>query len=100
MCVCVCVFSNVGCVCVLFSISPSLSISLHLSQDIADEAWYKYLQRNQSVVVKVFQGQLKSTLVCPQCSKVRERECFENQCFSLSHTLCMSYLSTLRCTHV
>ncbi|CAI8056970.1 Ubiquitin carboxyl-terminal hydrolase 4 [Geodia barretti] len=37
-------------------------------KDIAEESWYKYLQRNQSVVVKVFQGQLKSTLVCPQCS--------------------------------
>ena len=31
----------------------------------------KYLMRNKSVVVKLFQGQLKSTLVCPECKKVR-----------------------------
>lgn len=28
----------------------------------------KYLLRNQSVVVREFQGQLKSTLVCPHCN--------------------------------
>ena len=30
----------------------------------------KYLLRNQSVIVREFQGQLKSTLVCPNCSGV------------------------------
>ena len=41
------------------------------SQDIAEESWHKYLQRNQSVIVRVFQGQLKSTLICPKCKLVR-----------------------------
>ena len=30
----------------------------------------KYLLRNQSVIVREFQGQLKSTLVCPQCKGI------------------------------
>ena len=37
-------------------------------QEIAEETWMKYLLRNQSVVVREFQGQLKSTLVCPHCN--------------------------------
>jgi len=41
------------------------------SQDIAEESWHKYLLRNQSVIVRVFQGQLKSTLICPDCNLVR-----------------------------
>ena len=41
------------------------------SQDIAEESWHKYLHRNQSVIVRVFQGQLKSTLICPKCKLVR-----------------------------
>lgn len=40
-------------------------------QDIAEESWHKYLQRNQSVIVRVFQGQLKSTITCPACKLVR-----------------------------
>jgi ubiquitin carboxyl-terminal hydrolase 8 len=31
-------------------------------------AWERYLLRNKSVVVDVFQGQLRNTLVCSQCS--------------------------------
>ena len=30
----------------------------------------KYLLRNQSVIVREFQGQLKSTLVCPKCKGI------------------------------
>ena len=41
-----------------------------LMKDIAEETWQKYLLRNQSVIVRYFQGQLKSTLVCPHCSQV------------------------------
>eukprot|EP01116_Phalansterium_solitarium_P025615 TRINITY_DN987_c0_g1_i1.p1 TRINITY_DN987_c0_g1~~TRINITY_DN987_c0_g1_i1.p1 ORF type:complete len:921 (-),score=331.15 TRINITY_DN987_c0_g1_i1:567-3248(-) len=37
---------------------------------VADEAWQQHLQRNQSVVVDFFQGQLKSTVVCPTCEHV------------------------------
>ena len=39
-------------------------------QEIAEETWMKYLLRNQSVIVREFQGQLKSTLVCPNCSGI------------------------------
>ena len=39
-------------------------------QEIAEETWMKYLQRNHSVIVQEFQGQLKTTLVCPDCSEV------------------------------
>lgn len=39
-------------------------------QEIAEETWMKYLLRNQSVIVREFQGQLKSTLVCPACKGI------------------------------
>ncbi|CAG5125435.1 unnamed protein product, partial [Candidula unifasciata] len=37
---------------------------------VAAEAWAQYKQRNDSVVVDLFQGQYKSKLVCPRCGKV------------------------------
>lgn len=37
---------------------------------VADEAWRVYKMRNDSVIVDLFQGQYKSTLVCPSCDKV------------------------------
>ncbi|KZP01433.1 UCH-domain-containing protein [Calocera viscosa TUFC12733] len=36
----------------------------------AEECWDGYLKRNDSVIVDLFQGQYKSTLVCPECGKV------------------------------
>jgi ubiquitin carboxyl-terminal hydrolase 4/11/15 len=36
----------------------------------AKECWDGYKKRNDSVIVDLFQGQLKSTLICPDCSKV------------------------------
>jgi ubiquitin carboxyl-terminal hydrolase 4/11/15 len=39
-------------------------------QEIATEAWEHHLKRNQSIIVDLFQGQLKSTLVCPKCNHV------------------------------
>ena len=39
---------------------------------LADMAWQVYLQRNDSYFVDHFQGQFKSTLVCPVCQKVSE----------------------------
>lgn len=36
----------------------------------AKECWDGYKQRNDSAIVDLFQGQLKSTLVCPDCKKV------------------------------
>lgn len=38
--------------------------------EVAEEAWQVYRQRNDSFFVDLFQGQFKSTLVCPVCSKV------------------------------
>lgn len=37
---------------------------------VADESWRLYKQRNDSIVVDIFQGQYKSKLVCPVCHKV------------------------------
>ncbi|XP_064398355.1 ubiquitin carboxyl-terminal hydrolase 15-like isoform X3 [Halichondria panicea] len=38
-------------------------------QDIAEEWWHKHLQRNQSMIVKLFQGQLRTTLECSKCKQ-------------------------------
>jgi len=37
---------------------------------VAAEAWRTHLLRNDSKIVDLFQGQFKSTLVCPDCHKV------------------------------
>ncbi|XP_060095352.1 ubiquitin carboxyl-terminal hydrolase 19 isoform X2 [Heteronotia binoei] len=37
---------------------------------VAEEAWQRHKMRNDSFIVDLFQGQYKSTLVCPVCSKV------------------------------
>lgn len=39
-------------------------------QQVAKEAWDNYLKRNNSIIVDIFHSLLKSTLVCPECSKV------------------------------
>ncbi|CAI0441841.1 unnamed protein product [Linum tenue] len=42
----------------------------HPDEEVADESWQYHKARNDSVIVDVCQGQYKSTLVCPDCSKV------------------------------
>ncbi|PAA67497.1 hypothetical protein BOX15_Mlig004366g1, partial [Macrostomum lignano] len=37
---------------------------------VAKEAWNDYKLRNDSIIVDLFHGQLKSTLICPDCRKV------------------------------
>ncbi|RVE73386.1 hypothetical protein OJAV_G00049000 [Oryzias javanicus] len=37
---------------------------------VAKEAWKNHRLRNDSVIVDIFHGLFKSTLVCPECSKV------------------------------
>lgn len=37
---------------------------------VAAEAWDNHLKRNQSKIVDLLHGQCKSTLICPQCSRV------------------------------
>jgi len=39
-------------------------------EEVAQEAWDNHRARNDSVIVDWFQGQLRSTLVCPKCSRV------------------------------
>lgn len=39
-------------------------------QEVSAEVWQDYIRRNNSVIVDIFHGLLKSTLVCPECSKV------------------------------
>ena len=39
------------------------------------ESWLTYKKRNNSFIVDLFGGQFKSTLVCPECSKVFYNEC-------------------------
>ena len=38
--------------------------------EVAMEAWSNYKKRNDSVILDIFQGLLKSTVVCPECPKV------------------------------
>ncbi|XP_078423950.1 ubiquitin carboxyl-terminal hydrolase 15 isoform X2 [Cetorhinus maximus] len=37
---------------------------------VAKEAWENHRKRNDSIIVDIFHGLFKSTLVCPECSKV------------------------------
>ncbi|PPD70346.1 hypothetical protein GOBAR_DD32775 [Gossypium barbadense] len=39
-------------------------------EEVADEHWLNHLARNASIIVDIFQGQYRSTLVCPVCKKV------------------------------
>uniref|UniRef100_A0A914WPL0 Ubiquitin carboxyl-terminal hydrolase n=1 Tax=Plectus sambesii TaxID=2011161 RepID=A0A914WPL0_9BILA len=48
-------------------------------KEVALESWSDYRTRNDSVIVDLFHGQLKSTLVCPQCAKVSIK--FDPFCF-------------------
>merc|ERR1719300_88994 len=38
--------------------------------EVATEAWENYKKRNDSVILDIFHGLLKSTAVCPECPKV------------------------------
>lgn len=50
------------------SLTPAFGF--FLSQVVAEEAWQRHKMRNDSFIVDLFQGQYKSKLVCPVCSKV------------------------------
>uniref|UniRef100_A0A665X725 ubiquitinyl hydrolase 1 n=1 Tax=Echeneis naucrates TaxID=173247 RepID=A0A665X725_ECHNA len=41
-----------------------------MDEVVAEEAWQRHKMRNDSFIVDLFQGQFKSKLVCPTCSKV------------------------------
>jgi len=40
-------------------------------EEVASDCWQIHKARNDSIIVDLFQGQYKSTLVCPECEKVR-----------------------------
>ena len=44
---------------------------LHMKA-MADELWRRHLIRNKSMIVELFQGQIKSVLKCLNCTEVRE----------------------------
>ena len=53
--------------------NPNLVYLTHFKfifQEIAREAWENYKTRNDSVILDLFHGLLKSTVVCPECSKI------------------------------
>uniref|UniRef100_A0A8C8RR13 Ubiquitin carboxyl-terminal hydrolase n=1 Tax=Pelusios castaneus TaxID=367368 RepID=A0A8C8RR13_9SAUR len=39
-------------------------------EEVAEEAWRNHKRRNDSIIVDIFHGLFKSTLVCPACCKV------------------------------
>lgn len=39
-------------------------------EEVASDCWNIHKARNDSIIVDLFQGQYKSTLVCPECEKV------------------------------
>lgn len=39
--------------------------------ELANLSWEIYKRRNDSVIVDLFQGQLRNRLICPECGKVR-----------------------------
>ncbi|XP_021892460.1 ubiquitin carboxyl-terminal hydrolase 8-like isoform X2 [Carica papaya] len=41
-----------------------------LDEEIAEEYWRNHLARNDSIIVDLYQGQYRSTLVCPVCKTV------------------------------
>ncbi|PSN47889.1 Ubiquitin carboxyl-terminal hydrolase 15 [Blattella germanica] len=49
---------------------PNQDSSDRPDKEVAEEAWKNYLKRNDSIIVDFFHGLLKSTVVCPECSKV------------------------------
>ena len=46
------------------------NMCLFFLQIVAEEAWENHLKRNDSIIVDIFHGLFKSTLVCPECAKI------------------------------
>ena len=44
-------------------------------EEVAAEAWENHQKKNRSIFVDYTHGQYKSTLVCPDCGKVRSPLC-------------------------
>jgi ubiquitin carboxyl-terminal hydrolase 4/11/15 len=55
------------------TVKPYVEKKEHDGRDdelVAQDAWQDHLKRNQSIIVDLFQGQLRSTVVCPTCNYV------------------------------
>ena len=65
--------------------------------ELANVSWEGYMKRNDSVVVDLFQGQYQSTLVCPECAKVRHATSRHLSRFTETVPRCLSR-SILSCT--
>ena len=57
---------------------PTTPIELNSEQldmesltNAAKQSWQNHLLRNDSIVVDLYQAQLKSTVKCPDCNRVR-----------------------------
>lgn len=58
----------------------------------AKNSWDGYMKRNDSVIVDLFQGQYQSTLVCPECNKVRHFNTCASPLFYFTIFLGVHYL--------
>jgi ubiquitin carboxyl-terminal hydrolase 4/11/15 len=50
--------------------TKAVEVNSRPDSEVAEESWKCHLLRNQSVIVDLCQGQLKSTIVCPSCNFV------------------------------
>lgn len=65
-------------------------------QDLADEAWDRHVQRNRSVIVDLFQGQLKMECRCTVCNKK-----VRHVCLLLSRAVsCSEHIGAVTSNHV
>ena len=65
-------------------------------QVVADEAWTNHRRRDNSFLADLYQGQYKSTLVCPACEKVKNM--FSNSCLNVFVTYrCVVMMFMIHC---
>jgi ubiquitin carboxyl-terminal hydrolase 4/11/15 len=70
--------------------------------ELAKNSWEGYLMRNDSVIVDLFQGQYRSTLVCPECQKVNAAFQFLWRFFEINspHTSGFHHLRSFHVPHL
>lgn len=61
--------------------------------EMAKTCWEQYRSRNDSVIVDLFQGQYRSTVVCPDCDKVSSPESSKAERSTVVHHVCPSQVS-------
>lgn len=69
--------------------------------ELANLSWEIYKRRNDSVIVDLFQGQLRNRLICPECGKASEDSCISVFCARLILSSYRLQSSSIRlCTSV